>query len=87
VTEEGSMLTQAEAVNSPHIVLIPRGNDDWIPCVWTASFCAAVCRVLADDPAANTYDTRVGGLAAAAEYGAETRQKLLEAGIATWRLV
>jgi phage tail sheath gpL-like len=48
--------------------------------------CAAACRILADDPAANTYDTEVGGLQAGAEYDAATRQKLLEAGVTTWRL-
>lgn len=74
------------AANSPHIVLVPRGEAAQLPCVWAASFCAAACRVLADDPAANTYDTEVSGLAANAEYDAATRQKLLEAGIATWRL-
>jgi phage tail sheath gpL-like len=80
------MLAKAGQVNSPHIVLVSRGENARLPCVWAASFCAAVCRVLADDPAANTYDTKVDGLTTAAEYDADTRQKLLEKGIATWRL-
>ena len=81
-----AMRAKAAAVNSPHIVLIPRGEAAQLPCVWAASFCAAACRVLADDPAANTYDTEVGGIQADAECDAASRQKLLEAGIATWRL-
>jgi phage tail sheath gpL-like len=85
-TESGTMLAKAEAVNSPHIVLVPRGNNPGLPCVWAARFCAVACRILADDPAANTYDTKVPDLAADSEYGFDTRQKLLEAGIATWRL-
>jgi phage tail sheath gpL-like len=85
-TEEGSMLAQAEAVNNPHVVLIPRGNNAQLPCVWAASFCAACCRILADDPAANTYDIQVPRITAESEYNTDTRQKLLEAGIATWRL-
>jgi phage tail sheath gpL-like len=85
-TETGSILAQAQAVNSPHIVLIPRLNNPQLPGAWAARFAAAAVRILADDPAANTYDTQVNGLTAAAEVDFETRQKLLEAGIATWRL-
>ncbi|MDR1231567.1 MAG: phage tail sheath protein [Spirochaetaceae bacterium] len=81
-----AMLAKAAQVNSPHIVLLPRGDAAQLPCVWAASFCAAVCRILADDPAANTYDTKVDGLQADAEFDTTMRQKLLEAGIATWRL-
>jgi phage tail sheath gpL-like len=85
-TEEGSMLYQAEAANSPHIILIPRSNNPDLPCVWAAAWCAAACRILADDPAANTYDTTVTGLIGGADFGFWDRQKLLEAGIATYRL-
>ena len=85
-TETGSLLAQAAKINSPHICLIPRGNDTTLPCVWAARFAATACRVLADDPSANTYDVKVTGLAPAFEYDFNTRQKLLEAGIATWRL-
>jgi phage tail sheath gpL-like len=67
-------------------VLVPRGDAAQLPCVWAASFCAAACRILADDPAANTYDTKIEGLQPAGQYDAVMRQKLLEAGIATWRL-
>ncbi|MEL3907911.1 MAG: phage tail sheath protein [Treponemataceae bacterium] len=82
-----TMLEKAKKINSPHICLIPRGKDNYfLPCQWTASFAAAACRVLADDPSANTYDTKVKGLAQKFEYDFDTRQKLLEAGIATWRL-
>ena len=85
-TEEGTMLEKAGEVNSPHIVLIPRGNNPELPCVWAAAWCAAACRILADDPAANTYDTKITGLIGGVEFNAEARQKLLEAGIATYRL-
>jgi phage tail sheath gpL-like len=85
-TEEGTMLEKAGEVNSPHIVLVPRGNNPELPCVWAAAWCAAACRILADDPAANTYDTKIAGLIGGTEFNAEARQKLLEAGIATYRL-
>lgn len=85
-TEAGSILAQAAKINSPHICLIPRGEDNTLPCVWAARFAASACRVLADDPSANTYDVKVKGLAPDKEYGFDTRQRLLEAGVATWRL-
>jgi phage tail sheath gpL-like len=85
-TETGSLLAQAEEANSPHVVLIPRSENPGLPCVWAAAWCAAACRILADDPAANTYDTKVTGLAGGVEFTAGERQKLLEAGIATYRL-
>jgi phage tail sheath gpL-like len=85
-TEEGSMLEVAGNVNSPHIVLLPRGNAPGLPCVWAAAWCARVCRILADDPAANTYDTKVSDLIYGREYSFDERQKLLENGIATYRL-
>ena len=85
-TEPGSMLAKAESVNSPHIVLLPRSENSGAPGVWAAAWCAVACRILADDPAANTYDTVVSGLAGGVEFAADERQKLLEAGIATYRL-
>jgi phage tail sheath gpL-like len=85
-TEEGSVIAQAEAVNSPHIVLVPRLDNAQLPGEWAARFAAPAIRRLADDPAANTYDIQAGGLKAEAEIDFDTRQKLLEAGISTWRL-
>jgi phage tail sheath gpL-like len=84
--ESGSVLARAGGVNSPHIVLIPRLDNPQLPCEWAARFAAAAVRILADDPAANTYDTKVSGIMASAEPDFDTRQKLLEAGVATWRL-
>jgi phage tail sheath gpL-like len=86
VTEAGSVIAQAQAINSPHIVLIPLLKNARLPGEWAARFAAPAIRRLADDPAANTYDTQVDGLAAEAEVDFNTRQKLLEAGVATWRL-
>ena len=85
-TEEGSVIARAAVVNSPHIVLVPRLNNPQLPGEWAARFAAPAIRRLADDPAANTYDIQVDGLAAETEVDFDTRQKLLEAGIATWRL-
>ena len=85
-SEAGSILAQAAKINSPHICLIPRGEAVSLPCEWASRFAAAACRILADDPSANTYDTKVTGLGADSEYDFVTRQKLLEAGVATWRL-
>jgi len=85
-TEAGSMLYKAEDVNSPHIVLLPRSENPDLPCAWAAAWCAVACRILADDPAANTYDTKVAGLIGGQDFSFWERQKLLEAGIATYRL-
>ena len=85
-SEAGSLLAQAVKINSPHICLIPRGEAVSLPCEWASRFAASACRVLADDPSANTYDTKITGLGADSEYDFDTRQKLLEAGVATWRL-
>ena len=85
-SEAGSILAQAAKINTPHICLIPRGEAVSLPCEWASRFAASACRVLADDPSANTYDTKVAGLGADNEYDFDTRQKLLEAGVATWRL-
>ena len=85
-TETGSILAQAAKINSPHICLIPRGEAVSLPCEWASRFAASACRILADDPSANTYDTKVAGLGADSEFDFDTRQKLLEAGVATWRL-
>jgi len=85
-TEAGTMLAKAGDVNSPHIILIPRSENPELPCVWAAAWCAVACRILADDPAANTYDTKITGLIGEVEFDADERQKLLEAGIATYRL-
>jgi phage tail sheath gpL-like len=57
-----------------------------LPGEWAARFCAVACRLLAEDPAANTYDLKVTGLLAGSELDADTRQALLSAGIAAWRL-
>ncbi|MDR1031025.1 MAG: phage tail sheath subtilisin-like domain-containing protein [Treponema sp.] len=85
VSTSGSLLSQAQGINSPHILLIPRENNPGLPCVWAAAWCAAACRILADDPAANTYDTQVNGIIADREFAINERQRLLEAGIATYR--
>jgi phage tail sheath gpL-like len=86
VSEPGTVLAQADAVNNPHIVLIPRLTNSQLPGEWAARWCAIACRILADDPAANTYDLTVTGLASDREIDADTRQILLTAGIATYRL-
>ncbi|MDR2923512.1 MAG: phage tail sheath subtilisin-like domain-containing protein [Treponema sp.] len=85
-TDAGTMLAKAGGANSPHIVLVPRSVNPELPCVWAAAWCAAACRILADDPAANTYDTKIAGLIGGMEFDSGERQKLLEAGIATYRL-
>jgi phage tail sheath gpL-like len=85
-SDEGTMLSQAAKINSPHIVVVPRGENAELPCEWASRWCAAACRILADDPAANTYDTKVMGLNALVSFTATARQKMLEAGIATYRL-
>ncbi len=82
---EGSLIAQAAGINSPHIVLIPRGINPQTPGVWGARFAAALVRRLADDPAANTTDTEIAGLIVTQERTASDRETLLKAGIATYR--
>jgi phage tail sheath gpL-like len=86
VSEPGTVLARAAAVNNPHIILVPRLTSPRLPGEWAARWCAIACRILADDPAANTYDLTVTGLDSKAELDADTRQTLLTAGIATYRL-
>ena len=52
--DKETMLGKAATVNNPHICLVPRGENPQLPGEWAARWCAAACRVLADDPAANT---------------------------------
>jgi len=82
----GSMIAQASSINSPHIVLVPRGNNFQTPAVWAARFAAPLIRRLADDPAANTYDTEIDGLVSITQRNANVREALLSAGIATYRV-
>jgi phage tail sheath gpL-like len=84
--EPGTALARAGEVNNPHIVLVPRLTSPQLPGEWAARWCAVACRVLADDPAANTYDLAVPGLISGGELDADTRQVLLMAGVATCRL-
>jgi phage tail sheath gpL-like len=86
ISEPGTVLAQAAAVNNPHIVLVPRLTNPQLPGEWAARWCAIACRILADDPAANTYDLTVTGLASGKEIDTDARQILLTAGIATYRL-
>jgi phage tail sheath gpL-like len=86
VSEAGTVLAQAAAVNNPHIVLVPRLINPQLPGEWAVRWCAITCRILADDPAANTYDLTVTGLTSGTELDADTRQAMLMAGIATYRL-
>jgi phage tail sheath gpL-like len=86
VSEPSAVLARAAAINNPHIVLVPRLTSPQLPGEWAARWCAIACRILADDPAANTYDLTVTGLASKVELDADTRQIMLTAGIATYRL-
>jgi phage tail sheath gpL-like len=86
VSEPGTVLAQAEEVNNPHIVLVPRRENPQLPGEWAARWCAIACRILAGDPAANTYDRTVTGLSSDREIDADTRQVMLMAGIAAYRL-
>jgi phage tail sheath gpL-like len=85
-SEPGTVLGQASDVNNPHIVLVPRLTDPRLPGVWAVRWAAIACRILADDPAANTYDLTVTGLSASVDVDMDTRQALLAAGVATYRL-
>jgi len=78
-------LAKAAAVNNPHIVLVPRLENPQLPGEWAARWCSIACRILADDPAANTHGLTVTGLASDSEPDADSRQALLMAGIATYR--
>lgn len=82
---QDTMLYAAQPINSPHIILVPRGNAVQHPAVWAAAWCAVLSRRLSDDPAANTTDIEIDDLAAD-EFGFNDRQTMLENGICTYRL-
>lgn len=82
----GTMINAAAGVNSPHVVLVPRGRNPHHPATWVARFAAYAIRRLADDPAANTQGIGIVGLVATDRYDSTTREKLLEVGIATWKI-
>jgi len=79
-------LARAATVNNPHIVLVPRMENPQLPGEWATRWCASACRILADDPAANTYDLAVPGLSSSYALDLDSRQALLMAGIATFRV-
>lgn len=80
-----TMLYDAQSINCPHIILVPRGKSVQHPAVWSAAWCAVLSRRLSDDPAANTTDIEISDLEAD-EFGFDDRQSLLTAGISTYRL-
>jgi len=80
-----AVLAAAAGVNNPHGVMVPRLENPQMPGEWAARWCAAAGRILADDPAANTHGLAVAGLSSASEPDPDTRQKLLSAGVATYR--
>jgi len=84
-TAAGTMIHQAETINNPHLVLIPRGKNPHDPASWVGRLAGKAIRRLADDPAANTYGLEVDGLVVTHSYTAAERQALLMAGIATWK--
>lgn len=82
---ENTMLSAVQSINSPHIVLVPRGNSPQHPAFWAAAWCAVLSRRLADDPAANTTDMEINDLEAD-EFGFDDRQTMLANGICTYRV-
>lgn len=84
-SENGSVLNQVTRINNPHLVLIPSLTSPELPCVWAASWCAVACRILADDPSANTYDTPITDVTGI-KLDFDTRQKLLENGVCTYKM-
>jgi len=84
-SEPDTILGRAAGINNPHLVLLPRGDHPALPGEWSARWCAAAGRILADDPAANTSDLLIPGLAPATFPDADTRQAMLMAGVATFR--
>jgi len=83
--DKEAALGRAGFVNNPHVVMVPRMENPQLPGEWAARWCAAAGRVLADDPAANTFGVAVPGLSSELELDADSRQALLMAGVATFR--
>ena len=77
-------LERVASINSPHVALVPRMENPQMPGEWAARWCAAACRILADDPAANTFGIAVPGLSSEKALDLDDRQKLLMAGVATF---
>jgi phage tail sheath gpL-like len=85
-TTAGSMIKQAQPVNSSHVILVPRGNNPQSPALWLTQIAGRAIRSLAEDPASNTEGIEATDLVATESYSPEVRQSLLLAGIATWKV-
>lgn len=81
----GSMIAQSSLINCPHVVLLPRGLNAHSPGVWVSRMASIAIRALGEDPAANTQGLLVAGLLGDDNWDPEVRQKMLLAGIATWK--
>jgi len=83
--DKEAVLAGVSSINNPHICLVPRMENPQLPGEWAARWCAAACRILADDPAANTLNLAIPGLTSESEHDLGLRQALLMAGVATYR--
>lgn len=85
VGQDGSMIYQAEEVNSPHVVLIPRGDGNWQDSATIAALWAARAGgIMAIDPAANLLGREIAGFKPQRSYTNAEREELLRAGIASY---
>ena len=82
---DGTMISAVQSINSPHIILVPRGETPQHPAFWAAAWCAILSRRFADDPAANTTDTEIDDLVGE-EYSPDDREAMLSNGICTYRV-
>lgn len=84
--QSGSMIYQAESLNSPHIVLIPRGAANLQDSATIAALWAATAGgVLSQDPAANLRERQIAGFRPQQGYSDKEREELLKAGIASYQ--
>lgn len=77
------MIKKGEAFNSPHISLLPAGENPEGSLLWAVRAAAVLGRELSDDPSVNLVGTSLK-LIVTKPLSLEDRQKLLEAGISTY---
>ncbi|WGK68377.1 phage tail sheath protein [Candidatus Haliotispira prima] len=85
VSTAGSMIKQAESLNSPHIIVVAKGEKNRQDTATIAAlYAASAGGTFAADPAANIRKRLVQGFKVQQSYSDKDREALLQAGISTY---
>ncbi|MGL4987606.1 MAG: phage tail sheath subtilisin-like domain-containing protein, partial [Treponemataceae bacterium] len=94
LSTQGTIIFEAAKQNNPHLVLLPQVDSKTprgtavdaveLPCVFASSWLSVICRILCDDPSANTLDTTITDITGV-DLDFDSRQFLLENGVCTYR--